>query len=333
MSKQKGCVGGFLNFAPASNQHMALERVIGRYTGPEKGPLMLCFGGIHGNEPAGVQALEIVFQMLEREPEVNPGFVYRGRLLGLRGNLQALEKGVRYVDRDLNRLWTAENVQRVLRAPGEGLLAEEREMRELLLLIHQELEEYRPEKFVVLDIHTTTASGGIFSLATDDPESLRIAVNLHAPVITGMLHGIRGTTMHYFNNEHFEPQTVPVVFEAGQHDEQLSVNRAIAAIINCMRTIGSVRPEDVENRHDELLIEYSRGLPKVAELLYTHPVQENDGFRMRPDYLNFQPVKRGEVLAYDRRGPVAAPVDGLILMPLYQPQGDDGFFIVRRVEY
>jgi len=312
---------------------MAMERIIGRYTGAERGPLLLCLGGLHGNEPAGVHALEIVFQMLEREPEVNPGFVYRGRLLGLRGNLQALEKGLRYIEQDLNRMWTSETVERVLQAPPGELHAEERELRELLLLIRQELAEYQPEKFVVLDIHTTTAFGGIFSLATDDPESLRIAVNLHAPVITGMLQGIRGTTMHYFNNEHFEPQTVPVVFEAGQHQEELSVNRAIAAIINCMRTIGSVRPEDVENRHDELLIEYSRGLPKVAELLYAHPIRKEDGFRMCPDYRNFQPVRRGEVLAYDRRGPVAAPTDGLILMPLYQPQGDDGFFIVRRVEY
>ncbi|RMF24568.1 MAG: succinylglutamate desuccinylase, partial [Bacteroidetes bacterium] len=214
---------------------MAMERIIGRYTGAERGPLLLCLGGLHGNEPAGVHALEIVFQMLEREPEVNPGFVYRGRLLGLRGNLQALEKGLRYIEQDLNRMWTSETVERVLQAPPGELHAEERELRELLLLIRQELAEYQPEKFVVLDIHTTTAFGGIFSLATDDPESLRIAVNLHAPVITGMLQGIRGTTMHYFNNEHFEPQTVPVVFEAGQHQEELSVNRAIAAIINCMR--------------------------------------------------------------------------------------------------
>jgi len=29
-----------------------LERIIGRITGEKKGPLLIAFGGMHGNEPA-----------------------------------------------------------------------------------------------------------------------------------------------------------------------------------------------------------------------------------------------------------------------------------------
>ena len=79
-----------------------------------------------------------------------------------------------------------------------------------------------------------------------------------------------------------------VTFESGQHDDPLSVNRAIAAIINCLRTIGCVRAEDVENRHDALLIESSRHLPKVAELIMCHRIKPGDDFVMRPGYENFQ---------------------------------------------
>ncbi|MBK8705758.1 MAG: hypothetical protein IPN33_20820 [Saprospiraceae bacterium] len=72
-------------------------------------------------------------------------------------------------------------------------------------------------------------------------------------------------------------------------------------------------------------------MPKVAELVTSHRVHPGDQFQMRPGYANFQPVQRGELLAHDAGGPITAISDGLILMPLYQPQGSDGFFIVKPV--
>ncbi|MCG8332061.1 MAG: succinylglutamate desuccinylase/aspartoacylase family protein [Chitinophagales bacterium] len=305
------------------------RRIIGEYTGNQQGPLLICIGGIHGNEPAGVQALDILFKLLEIEPESNPDFTFRGKIIGLRGNLKAIEQQIRFFEKDLNRQWTEENIRRVKVTPHEKLPPEDQELKELIELIEAEISECQPEKVVILDLHTTTAFGGIFSIPTDDPESLRIAIELHAPVIKGMLEGIKGTTLHYFNRETTGVETVAVAFESGQHDETLSVNRAIAAIINCMRTIGCVRAEDVENRHDSLLIEYSKGLPKVLNLLHCHQISAGDEFRMMPNYRNFQSVSKGELLAQDRHGPIYAQEDGHILMPLYQKKGDDGFFLIK----
>ena len=89
------------------------DRIIGRHTGYEKGPLIICFGGMHGNEPAGIQALSIMFEMLEVEPITNPNFLFCGRLLGLRGNLKAIKSGQRFLVKDLNRQWTNQNVERI----------------------------------------------------------------------------------------------------------------------------------------------------------------------------------------------------------------------------
>ncbi|MBR9919912.1 MAG: succinylglutamate desuccinylase [Bacteroidetes bacterium] len=312
---------------------MVPERIIGRYTGNKRGPLLICIGGMHGNEPAGVQATDLMLKMLEVEPITNPDFNFSGRLVGIRGNLQALMSGDRYVEGDLNRKLTRENIDRIFASAPNSLKAEDKEIYELLSTIQKEIDDYQPERLVFLDIHTTTAFGGIFSIATDDPESVHLAVELHAPVITGMLNGIHGTSLHWFNNENYGPNTTTVVFEAGQHEEPLSVNRAIAAITNLMRTIGCVKSEDVENRHDTLLIEYSKGLPKVAQLITTHRICPEDKFQMQPDYKNFQKVKKGELLAHDEKGPIFASADGLILMPLYQKKGEDGFFLIRRIEY
>jgi succinylglutamate desuccinylase len=53
---------------------------------------------------------------------------------------------------------------------------------------------------------------------------------------------------------------------------------------------------------------------------------------MKPGYVNFQKINRGETLAVSQEGDVQSPSDGLILMPKYQPQGDDGFFIVENLD-
>lgn len=305
--------------------------MIGRHIGSEEGPLFICTAGMHGNEPAGVKALETVFHLLDREPLVNLGFVFRGRMTGFVGNLRAFIKGKRFIVKDLNRLWTEENIRRTRGADQRSLDSEDLELLELLAAVEAEIEDCQPGRVVLLDLHTTSAAGGIFAIATDDPESVRIASGLHAPVITGLLRGIHGTTLHYFNKNNFNRNIAGAAFEAGQHEEPLSVNRSIAAIINCMRSIGNVRSEDVENRHDDILIEYSKNLPKIAELIRVHPITAEDGFEMKPGYRNFQPVIKGEVLAEDRNGIIRSPEDGLILMPLYQPQGSDGFFIVKQI--
>ncbi len=308
------------------------ERIIGSYEGTKKGSLLIVFGAMHGNEPAGVKALEIMFDMLKREPTTNPDFYFCGKMIGLIGNLRARKKGLRYINRDLNRQWTTENVKRIENSKLEDLDEEDLEIKELLEIINSEINTYQPNELVFLDLHTTTAFGGIFSIPQENEASVKIAIELHAPVIRGLLEGVKGTTLHYFTNENFAPNTVAVTFESGQHNEELSVSRAIAALTNFMRTVGCVKEQHVENRHDSILKEYSKGLPKIAELITIHSIQSGDDFRMEPNYKNFQPVKKGELLAVDKNGKIQAVDDGLILMPLYQKQGDDGFFLIKTLE-
>ena len=309
-----------------------MDRYIGKYEGSPDGPLVIALGAMHGNERAGLKALDLFFKMLEVEPITNPDFSFTGRLVGLIGNLGALKQGKRFIEKDLNRQFKRQNIKRVLEADPNALEHEDIELRELIHTIKQEINSYKPSNVIVLDLHTTTAHGGIFTIPAENQSSEEIAVELHAPVVKGLLKGIQGTTLHYFTPENFDLDISAVTFESGQHDEQLSINRAIAAITNCLRTAGCIKAEDVENRHDSLLIEFSRGLPKVAQLITVHPIKEGDGFVMAPGYKNFQEVKKGELLARDKSGEIRAKEDGLILMPLYQEQGEDGFFLIKLLE-
>lgn len=299
------------------------NRIIGEHIGENKGPLLIVFGAMHGNEPAGVKALEMVFKMLEVEPITNPTFSFSGKLLGLIGNLKAYHQNSRFIDKDLNRSWK----EQLIAAPYSQL-AEQQELKEILDIIHAEIEAYQPTELIVLDLHTTSSFGGIFSIVTSDPRSLEIAKAFHAPVILGFLEILEGTTLHYFTSENFNISTTALTFESGQHEEELSINRAIAAIVNCLKASGMVDATHIENQHDRILIDYSKNLPSVVRLIESYQIGDNEQFIMRPGYQNFQQVKAGEILADNEKGQVKCEHDALILMPLYQKQGDDGYFLV-----
>jgi succinylglutamate desuccinylase len=307
-----------------------MDRIICKYTQGNPGPLLICLAGIHGNEHAGITALKRLDSMLLREREKNPGFVFSGTLVGLIGNIQAVEKKTRFLDSDLNRIFINEIVNEVINIESEQLTGEKRELKELLDSINQIILDANPSKIILLDIHTTSAEGGLFAIPSDDPESINLALALHAPVIKGFIKGLKGTTLHYFSNNQVANQrkVIPIVFEAGQHLDPLSINRCISAIINCLRTMECVKAKDVENHHDEILIGFSKGLPKLTKLVDRYKIDPDENFEMKPGFINFQKIKKNQELAINKHGEILSCFDGYILMPLYQKKGEDGFFIV-----
>lgn len=309
------------------------ERIIAEYTNNQPGPLLLVLGGIHGNESAGVKAIQYVGKMLEVEPITNPDFTYKGIFVGVLGNKKAFQLGQRYIFRDLNRSFTPENINFVRMMPYDILEDELQELKELLETVHSLIFRHQPEMLVVLDLHTTSGGGGIFSICSDDPQSLKIAGELGVPVVTGLLNGVKGSTLSYFNHKNTGVNTVSIAFESGQHDDPLSVNRAIAFVINCMKIIGSVHENHVENIHNKILLEYSSSLPQYSSIITKYSIKTKGRFRMIPGFSSFQPIKKGQLLAYDGEEAVYAPCDGRILMPLYQSKGEDGFFVVKEENY
>ncbi len=321
-----------------------MQRKIGHYEGEKHGDLIIAIGAMHGNEPAGVHALQMLFDMLQKEPLRNPAFQFSGRLVGLVGNIQALERRQRFVKKDLNRQLTTENIDKargsflnnalgasphLLRVPQEQTpVFEDLELIELMQVIENEILSYNPKRLIVLDLHTTSADGGIFSIVADNPESLALAETLHVPVVMGLIGAVGGSTLHYFTEKNMGIPTVAVAFESGKHDDLYSTRRAVAWLVHALRSVGAISQYDVENRHEIILKNYSRNLPKTVQFLDSHPITPADEFKMFGNFRNFQPVRKGEILAKDRNGFIVAPQDCRVLMPLYQAQGSDGFFLV-----
>ena len=97
-----------------------------------------------------------------------------------------------------------------------------------------------------------------------------------------------------------------------------------------LATAGCIRADDLPLPADATGVE-ARDAPPVVEVRHHHVIREGDDFVMEPGFTNFQSVERGQILARDRGGPIYAGETGQILMPLYQGQGTDGFFLVRPV--
>ena len=310
-------------------------RIISERSGSKHGPLLIVLTQIHGNEPAGLLAMKEVFKKIDEEYSLKPHFDFRGKIVGMTGNLQASKKNVRFIDTDLNRLWTEENIGRILStSKSEIQSAEEIELLEITETINNYIKNYEPKKLIILDLHTTTAQGGIFIIPSKEEKSRELGLHIHAPVLHGFLDDLQGTVLHQYVNKNYpDIDLTSLCFESGQHNSPDSVEHAVSAIIQCFMTIGGFYPEDVETKHEQLLSQDSAKLPKEAQLVYSHRVQPGDDFCMREDkiYCNFDPVQKGELLAFDRFGEIRAKCDGLILMPLYQKQGNDGFFIIKDI--
>ncbi|MFT6149529.1 MAG: succinylglutamate desuccinylase [Saprospiraceae bacterium] len=306
-----------------------MERIIDSYTEGKYGPLLIVLGAMHGNESAGVEAIKQVFKLIYDEPKNNPDFHFSGKMIGIIGNLKAYIKGVRFIDKDINRSLLDNHVEWIFETPEEMLDAEDQEIKSILTLIQEQIKLYNPSKLYILDIHTTSAQGGIFSIPSDDYESIQIALDIHAPVVQGMLDGIRGTTLHFFNAENMGIETTAVTFEAGEHYDLVSITNATSALINCLRAIGCVEHKNIEEKHNNWLYQMSKDLPTKTRLIFRQDVKPEDNFQMMPNFKNFQLVEAGTLLAKNKNGEIRAKETARVLMPLYQPQGEDGFFLVK----
>jgi succinylglutamate desuccinylase len=295
------------------------RRCIGR-RGSGTGPTMIVVAGIHGNEPAGVLAAERVLARIDGE-----GIEVRGNFIAIAGNLKALAERTRYVDTDLNRAWTARRVA-ALADPGIDD-AEAAEQREVLELIREQVNASNGPVYF-LDLHTTSAASCPFVTVGDTLRNREFARSFPLPLILGLEEQVDGALLEYLNNFGL----ITMGAEAGQHDCDGSVDRAEALLWLALRRAGLVPADpEIERGFAGLLREASRGVPSVVEVRHRHPVQDADEFKMVPGFDNFAPVEQGQVVAHDRRGEVRAPESGLMLLPLYQGKGEDGYFIARPV--
>lgn len=290
--------------------------------GPGGGPLCLLTAGIHGNEPGGVRALRRVLARLDRAR-------LKGRVAFLAGNLAGLARDVRHVSEDMNRLWRAPDVERARRGDHGGS-SERREQAELLALVEGELDAAR--EALLLDLHSTSGVGPPFTVVSTAAGSTEFAHALKVPLLTGLDGVIGGTLIEWMGERGHRS----VVLEGGQNAAPSTVDHHEAAAWLALLESGVVAAADAPARAEleARLVAGAQGLPAEVRVAYCHHLQPDEDFEMLPGFRNFDAVREGQLLA--RSGPqlareVRAPWTGTLIMPRYQGQGLDGFFLGRAV--
>ena len=296
------------------------HRIIGSYQGDIPGPNLVFFGAIHGNELAGVYALKKVLDELHNlRPE------FKGNFYAISGNLKAIEQKKRYIGKDLNRIWF----------PGCIIPKEE---REIIPEYHEKIEILSVLKDIVandhltlvFDLHTTSSQSVPFVSISDTLKNRKLIQNLPVHLVLGLEELLDGPMFSFFS----ELGVPAVLFEAGQHEAVSSFENHVAFIWLMLHKLKCLKKKDIPdfNSHKVTLKKNTMGKRRIYEIKYRHLIDDCDNFRMKEGFVNFQKVKAGQTIAYDKNGKIKAPRSGRIFMPLYQPQGRDGFFIVKEIK-
>ncbi len=297
------------------------EHVIAAFVGNSTGPTLVAVGSVHGNEPGGAIALKSVAEKLN-----GLAGKLKGRVYLLTGNTRALEAGVRFIDHDLNRSWTPTNLSSD-RAVVMRDSSERAELRELDAILDGLLITALDEVFV-LDLHSTSTGGMPFATVGDTLRNRDFARKFPVAILLGIEEQLDGTMLEYLNNA----GAVTLGFEGGQHysDETAANHEALVwlGLVNAGVLDADVIP-DFDKYKKRLANRHKRS--RVFEVRHRHAITAEDEFVMKAGYANFDPIKKGEVLGSDRNGEVTAVESGLVLMPLYQKLGEDGFFIGREI--
>jgi len=292
-----------------------MPRLIAHLRGTRPGPTLIVIGGMHGNEPGGIGAARNVLAAVDPE-------AVSGEVVALIGNLRASSLGRRYIAQDLNRLWQPEKLAaaRALASPAD----EQLELVELSDAIDKVIARAAGSVHVV-DLHTTSAAGIPFAVVGPTEAHRAFARALALPGVVGLEEALAGVlTRHYGQRG-----CVTLAIEGGQSGSDTAQANLEAGVTLALEASGVVAHVPGAAAAREHLARARGELPPLIEVVSRHAVAPEHDFRMEPGFANLQVISSGTLLARDRGGEIRAPFDGVVLLPLYQPLGEDGFFYGR----
>ncbi|TCK67860.1 succinylglutamate desuccinylase [Winogradskyella wandonensis] len=294
------------------------KRIIHHVKGNEKGPILVFFAGIHGNEQAGIKALKNVL------PKLNTNQV-KGDIYGIYGNTSAILQNKRYIDNDLNRMWTKEQLYKLFQKTT--LTSEEIEQKSILKFILGLLENQN-EPIYFIDFHTTSSKTLPFVTINDALINRKFSRLFPVPIVLGIEEYLDGPLLSYLNEKGF----VSLGFESGQHtDHQAIVNCESFIHLACYFT-NNLEDKTIDFQYAfKQLKEASKENREIYEVVYKYTIKTNEDFKMKSGFKSFEPIKKGTLLATSNNKPVFAPSSNVLFMPLYQETGNDGFFIIKEI--
>lgn len=269
-----------------------MENQIVKLTGGKPGPTLAIFGGVHGNEKAGVMALDWAKDNLQ----INCGTVYL-----VIANAEAVAAAKRQINKNLNRCFLAGN---------DGTTYEDGRARELMQLLD--------ECDALLDLHASTGKEST-PFAICEPPSFNIAKLFDIPLIsTGWDEIEPGATDGYM----FRSGKAGVCVECfGQDQLEQGIALAKESIKRFLAYFG--------------LIDYGYKRQLEEPILFcakTAVKRQTDDFSLARDFVDFEILIPGELIATDGPNKYFAQPDDVILFADPDAKLGAEMFVLGRYE-
>ncbi len=255
-------------------------------------------GGVHGDDPAGVAAIEQLRASSRPSPPI------RGRLLTVIANRSAVRRGRRAIDFDLNRAFGSAEAHGHEAAVAKILAPE---------LARADF---------VLDLHSTSSSGPVFAAGAHTTRHVELCRSLGVGLYSFGWSEPRAHTM--LVDEADRCGAIGILVECGQHGAPDTVETALRCSRSALSALGMTRSAGGEP---------AAPMPRIARV--GEIVKATRGtFRLLAKYRNFDQVRKGEMVGMDGDRPWKAPADFLIMIPAQGPVGvgEDAFAVGQWVD-
>ena len=309
------------NVIASFEKKIDLERVLANIHGHKASPTIVILAGIHGNEKAGIYALKKVIQKIDID-NIN----FKGNFYALSGNLNALEKNIRYDKVDLNRIWTHQQIEYINTVENRF----NKDVKEQIEIYDHIKTILSKEKgpFYFIDLHTTSSDTIPFITISDSLNNRNFSSNFSVPIVLGIEEFLDGPLLTYIN----EFGHMAMGFEGGQHNDSKSIDNCEAFIWLSLVYTGCIKKDQVKEfkLFKSRLSAYSKR-QEFYEIDYRYLISDNEDFIMNEGFKNFDPIAKDQLLAKSNSTQVTSTMNGRILMPLYQKKGNEGFFIITKI--
>ncbi|MGB5263125.1 MAG: succinylglutamate desuccinylase/aspartoacylase family protein [Lutimonas sp.] len=297
------------------------ERIIGKVLNNSEDPTFIFFAGIHGNEKAGVYAAKRVLKKLEKLRGT-----FKGNVYFIYGNKKALDLEVRYLQVDLNRIWSLERIKKVKERIDENN-SEEIEQFEIYSVVKEIIAKHQGTKYFI-DLHTTSSPTPPFITISDSLNNRKFSSFFSVPVILGLEEYLNGPLLTFMN----EYGHISLGFEAGEHFSEVSIDNCEAFIWLALFYGKCLKKKEIINFdifHQKLNRSFQN--KNFYQIDFRYSIRKNENFTMVKGFRNFDQIDRGKLLAYSDGKEIRAQSNGLLFMPLYQKLGEDGYFIIHKI--
>lgn len=254
------------------------------------GPTVCVVGGVHGDETCGPNSITVLERKL-----LTGDRLLRGQLLTLVANLEAVRLKRRFVDFDLNRAF------------GNDAFGHESQLAHRLAphLIGMDY---------VLDLHSTSAPTQPFCAGALTKRHLEMFKMTGLEVYTHGWEIHRGYTM--LIDEVNRLDSVGVIVECGKTGDSQTDKIAYTTVLHFLQELEMLLPVKLQSPKSHTVVRIDQTVRARTE-----------SFFFTRNFKNLDPVKAGEVVAYDDGKPIAYPHAFVIAMPTQSKlqAGDEAF--------